>query len=437
MAKSEGHDAVAPTRQGFRHPEGSWPARPAVAKVAGRPPRVTFDGPLGALVRFIADGIMVVNRAGRTLFANQRAADCLGLPSVEAVKQGSVADLLGQFVVEEVDGKAGAGKPSDSENGDVGFGADTWFSRSSQLVRFRDPVAGWDRWVEVRSRPFVEQAGSHTAFLIVMRDVTNDRRRESSARFLDEATRRLTQSLVHLRILEHAAVVAVPRLADECVIIDRAEAGWSPLAWYIPGGGAAERAAQLVRNLGPLLVQIDTGEHPLLVAPTRQGRGLPLSGSMILVPIKQGQIVVGAMLLAMAHDTARCHHPSDLALAEQFAERVAAGLANATLFESEQRRRLASDDRVGNARRAAERRDSLVVTVAYALSNQLSPLLSIADLIEDGNHDPQRLAEVLRRQTRRLRSVIDNMLKSTRIAPGDPALDDQMRKIRETLATDR
>lgn len=390
----------------------------------------TFDGPLGALVRFTSDGIMVVNRVGRTLFANQTAAHCLGFASVDALKRVPVADLIGRFVVETGEGE-GAG---DTTTVDL----DTWFSQSDQLFRFRDPTAGWDRWVQVRSSPFVEQAGSPTAFLIVLRDLTNDRRRESGVGFLAEAARRLTQSLVRQRILEHASVVAVPRLGDECVIIERNDARvWSPESFYLPGGGAAERASALLRNVAPLLVQVETSAHPLLVGPTREARGMPLSGSMILVPMKQGKLVSGAILLGMARDTARCHHPSDLALAEQFADRLATALGNAQLFDSEQRRRLVNDDRLARARRATDRRDALLVSAAYALSNQLSPLLSIADLLEAGGEaggDPQRLGEVLRRQSQRLRSVIEALLKASR-SPGEGAeAEDQMRKIRESFA---
>jgi hypothetical protein len=302
-------------------------------------------------------------------------------------------------------------------------------------VRFRDPAAGWDRWVRVRARPFVERSGTHTAFLVIVQDVSSERRASGGVGFLDEATKRLSQSLLRQRILAHAAVVAVPRLADECVIIERSAGKvWTPTAWYLPGGGAEARAGDLVRSFAPLLAEVETGERPLLVAPVREGVGLPLSGSMILVPIKAGAAVTGAMLLAMAPDTARCHHPADLGLAEQFAERVAGCLNNAELFESEQRRRLALDERLTNTRRLAERRDALLVSVAYSLSQQLGPVLQVADLLE-GN-DPNHLGAGLRLHAQRLRAVVDTLLEASRIptADGDPSrLEDQLRRIRALL----
>jgi hypothetical protein len=438
MGKSPSQDAVALSRPLL--PDSGRPEGPAghhlpSGRIAARA-AVPFDGPLGALVRFSSDGILVVNREGRTLFANQTAVAALGHASIEALKSVPIEEALGPFFIED------PGVPAMDEgdvSGDVSsvFTRAIWFGSVAQVVRFRDPAAGWDRWVRVRSRPFVEQSGTHTAFLLMVQDVTSERRQLACAQFLDEATKRLAQSLSRQRILEHAAVVAVPRLADECVIIERSAASvWTPTAWYIPCGGAADRAAALVRSFGPLLVQVETGEHPLLIAPSREAVGLPLSGSMILVPIKRGTTVVGAMLLAMAADTARCHHPTDLALAEQFAERVAGCLANAQLYESEQRRRQANEDRLVSARRAAERRDALLVAVAYALSKQLSPLLSVADLLE-GN-DPHHLGEALRRQSLRLRSVVDTLLEASRISAADPEAlrgqwEDQMRRLRALL----
>ena len=427
MGKFEGHEPVAVPGQAFRNTEDlrRQPAR--VDRVATATTlRVPFDGPLGALVRFTSDGIMVVNREGRTLFANQAAAQFLGFTSIEALKRIPVDQLVGSFVIEE-------GEPDDVFAASARLSEQAWFSQATQVLRFRDPAAGWDRWVRVQSRPFVELQGSHTAFLILIQDMTTERRRESCASFLADASKRLAQSLVRQRILEHAAVAAVPRLADECVIIERSEGVWSPVAWYIPGGGAVERATSLVRNFAPLMVQVETGEHPLLIAPSREGMGMPLSGSMILVPIKRGKALGGAMLLAMAPDTARCHHPTDLSLAEQFAERVSTALTNAELLESEQRRRLINDERMNNARRAVERRDALLVSVAYTLSQQLSPLLSVADLLESRN-DPHRLSENLRRQSERLRAVVDTLLKASRISSGSAEFEDQMRRIRELLA---
>jgi PAS domain S-box-containing protein len=431
MAKIDGPDPAAQPRPLLRPSDEI----PRGLRAPDRRSPVPFDGPLGALVRFTSDGIMVVNRAGRTLFANQTAAHALGHASVEALKRVPVEDVLGRFVVEDLDPTA-----KDETAGDLAadFSSEVWFAPYEQVVRFRDPAAGWDRWVRVRARPFVEQSGTHTAFLIIVQDVTSLRRADGGVRFLDEATRRLSQSLLRQRILEHAAVVAVPRLADECVIIERSAGKvWDPVAWYVPGGGAQARAGDLVRNFAPLLAQVETGEHPLLVAPSREGIGLPLSGSMILVPIKRGAAVTGAMLLAMAPDTARCHHPADLALAEQFADRVAACLNNAELFEAEQRRRAILDERLANTRRLGERRDALLVSVAYSLSQQLGPVLQVADLLEGA--DPNHLGAGLRLHAQRLRSVIDTLLEASRIptADGDASrLEDQLRRMRALLNPD-
>jgi hypothetical protein len=435
MAKIDGSDPAAQPGPLLRYSDEI--ARVPQVRGTDRRSPVPFDGPLGALVRFTSDGIMVVNREGRTLFANRTAAHALGHGSVEALKRVPVDEALGPFVIEDPDPAA---KAAAADTGDLAadFSREVWFAPHDQVVRFRDPAAGWDRWVRVRARPFVEQSGTHTAFLIVVQDVTSERRALGGVRFLDEATKRLSQSLLRQRILEHAAVVAVPRLGDECVIIERSAGKvWDPVAWYIPGGGAEARAGDLVRSFAPLLVQVETGEHPLLVAPAREGVGLPLSGSMILVPIKQGAVVTGAMLLAMAPDTARCHHPADLGLAEQFAERVAGCLDNAALFESEQRRRLALDERLANTRRLGERRDALLVRVAYSLSKQLGPVLQVADLLE-GN-DPSHLGQGLRLHAQRLRSVVDTLLEASRIPTGDgdsSRLEDQLRRLRALLNAD-
>ena len=355
-----------------------------------------------ALVEHDSDAFLVCDFTGRIVFANPKAASVLGLAGSARLVGMSSDQLARRFAVEERDGTPTT-RPA--------FPA---MAAPDRVLRFRDPVVGWDRWTLVRTRPCAESHGTVLAVLHLLQDVTEEQRAQEGVRLLAEAGRRLTRSLSRDRILEHAAVVAVPRLGDEAIVLVRNQAGsFAPATWQIPGSGAVERAQALLRRCASTLKPLDAELVPVLVRYDPGVEGSSPGESILVLPVEQGGEVTAAIVLAMATNTGRIHHPIDLALGERFAELVASALANAALLEEEQRRRHSLQRRGSAARREAARGAALLRMVERQLGSALGDLV------------PERSPE--------LRALAASLGELSRIAAGAAEVERSILDLREIL----
>ena len=329
---------------------------------------------LEAVVRLTGEGLVVVDPQGRVVAASDAAAAALGYANAAELKDVPCDELATIFAPE----------------GEVG----------ERVLSFRDRERGWDRWVLIKSRPPLDQY-PRGARLYLVQDVTGCRRREQAVRFLDEATTRLARSLSPGRALEHAAVVAVPYLADECVVAQRMRDGtFSAVAWHLPGGQAAKRAQLVVSSVAPLLAHVESEGRALLLGPMHTEPEAADNGSTLVVPVREGQSVTALMILAMASVTGRRHHPADRGVAEQLGVRVGCALTDARLRGSEQRRL-----------RAADERESFLAQLGAELRTQLPALLSACDRLENTLPEGERrVLRIVREHARRLNSTMNRLL---------------------------
>jgi PAS domain-containing protein len=384
-----------------------FPAEDPPRNITEEIPLAAVDPRLGALLELTSDGVMLRDRQGRVVFANEGAAQALGLDGVPALQSLTPDELAAMFTVEEADG---ARRPLGAFPGALLFRGG---QEPDLVLRFSDPAnrrsVDGDRWVSVRTRPFAEENGKLITVLSLLRDMTPERRREGSLRFLDEAQTRLGRALSSARVLEHATVVAVPRLGDECLIAERNGDGvFMPAAWYMPGVSGAERAYALGRGLAPLFAQVETGGRALLVAASGGEWGVATAGSMVLAPVHVDGEVIAVMVLPMVADTGRCHRPSDLALAEQLADRVGLALRNIRLLEAAERRLEAAQASESAVRALAHEWESWTTSFVGDMATQLPPLEAAAELLKHDALGPQRaVAAVVVRQVQRLRAMVD------------------------------
>ena len=333
------------------------------------------------------NAFMLVGPDGRVLGASDTAAAALGFETGAALTDLEPRALAARFT------------PETAEGHDERLPAARWLAdgRDERVLRFRDPLDGWDRWALLKMMPG-PLGDTPKGRLCVVQDITPFRRREQAARLLDEATLRLTRALTPERVFEHAAVTAVPVLADETVVVDLGPDGLLlPAAWYLPGPSSATRAQALVRGLAPLLADVVRGGRVLLLKPVRGER--EERRSMLLAPVRHARETLALVILAMAADTGRAHHPSDRRLAEQLGERIGRALADARLQASE-RRRL----------QAAEEREAMLADLGSELRTQLPALLSACDRLEDRLPESERrVLRTIREQSRRLNATVDRL----------------------------
>jgi hypothetical protein len=386
------------------------PAPPPIPRRgAGEAPAIGDPG-LDALLRHSPDGLLISDDCGQIVFASQVAAEALGFDSPGALMAAPLEHLAQRFVIEEPSGPAAPDAPLPGHEVFRGL------PEPDRLLRFRDPSQGWDRWALLRTARSAKHIGQKRAVLTMVRDISVERRREVTNVFLAEASSRLGRSLAADRVLEHAVVVAVPHLGDECVIVARLPTTDSPLgpvAWHIPTQQGEERARALVRTFAAQITQVEATGRALRVAPTFDGPTSPGSGSMVLAPVTDDlkrKEVDAVMLLAMAQDTGRRHHPSDLSLAEQLGQRVGHALANAQVLEGERRRRGLLEESEAWARQLSQALEAQLANVQRELEIRLSPLIRAVDLLERPGAGPQRqLVEIVKRQADNLRDLTVNL----------------------------
>ena len=320
----------------------------------------THEIRLDSLAGHESEAFLVCDFTGRIMFANRRAAAVLGLASARQLVGGSSDQLAQRFEVEEWDGTP-ITRPA--------FPA---MAAADRVLRFRDPTVGWERWTLVRTQACAEAHGTVLAVLHLLQDVSQERRAQDGVRLLAEAGQRLNRSLSRDRVLEHAAVVAVPRLGDEAIILMKdAGGGFSPTTWQIPGEGAVCRAQTLVQRCASTLERLDAETGPALLRYDKGTAGSSPGESILVLPIDQDGEIGGAMVMAMAGNTGRIHHPLDLALGERLAELVAAALTNAAQLEAEQGQRHALQRRGEVADRDSARSAGLLRMVERELAGEL------------------------------------------------------------------
>jgi PAS domain S-box-containing protein len=211
-------------------------------------------------------------------------------------------------------------------------------------------------WVRELARP-MRVADGKLNVLIVCQDITDAKRAADAQRFLSEASGLLASSLDYERTLEQVARLAVPAVADWCVINIVDASGKFERVHVThrdPEKEALARAARAPTNQlaatdivsevmrtgkSVLEREISTEALARLVADEKLFRiALELgTRSCIVVPLRARGRVLGSIALVVSD---RGYDESDLALATSLADRAALAVDNARLYsEAELRAR--------------------------------------------------------------------------------------------------
>lgn len=246
-------------------------------------------------------------------------------------------------------------------------------------------------WVNLTSSAVWDANGLPKYALGIIEDISKRKRVEITQNFLVEASTLLAASLDYEITLESVANLAVPTLADWC-IVDVFQEDWSSKQIAIAIADPTKqntlneiqrrypsqtRAKQLVQQLrrgisvfypelseSHLVQMAQDDEHLQLL------RSLGIH-SLMVIPVRSRGQLFGAISFFTA-ESGRHYKQTDLALAEDIARRAATAIDNARLYQETQQ-----------AKQAAERsvnRTLLLQRITAALSEALTPQ-QVADVV--------------------------------------------------------
>lgn len=267
-------------------------------------------------------------------------------------------------------------------------------------------------------------------------DLSGRKRAEAALSFLAEASSTLGASLDYTQTLSNLVRLAVPRLADACVLhVAEPDGPLRPVEaihvnqrkrdqfrkivdLYPPDPAGGTPGAQVLRSGAPILVaEVDLDTLPGI---TRDVDHLAVlraldPRSLIVVPVVVFGQTAGILTLVIS-ESERRYTPDDLAVAQEFARRAAHALENARLYD--------------DAREAIRVRDQFFSIAAHELRTPVTSILGNAQLLErrtrrDGtlSERDQRTVAIIAGQAGRLSRMIGGLLDLSRTQGGQLSLD--------------
>ena len=313
---------------------------------------------LAVFLDHVGDGVTVQDQSGRLVYANAAAARNLGFASPAELLATPTAEIVGRFALFDEEGQPfPVGKLP-------GRRALQGEPESAVTIRFRDQESGEERWSIIRSAPVVDAVGNVRFAVNVWQDATAQKRAEAAQRFLSEAGEVLAASLDVEATLANIARLAVPRLADWCVVhlvqddgsvsqlavahVDPERIDWARrLQEQYPVDLESDRGVVRVARTGlPELVPEVT--DAMLVATARDPEHLAILRrvglrSAMIVPMIARERSVGVITFVAA-ESGRRYGERDLELTQELAHRAALAVDNAHLYDAERAARLQAEE---------------------------------------------------------------------------------------------
>ena len=314
--------------------------------------------------------------------------------------------------------------------------------------RYRTKTGGW-RWLGWTAAPFAEEGLIYIfARDLTERKVAEEERlhliREQAARAAAEAAERraafladagisLASSLDYHTTLARLVRLAVPFMADWCLLDVRDEDGTvrrvevahadatkedlaHRLMAFTPAPEGEDPQARVMRTREPFLAPECNEEMLAGLTADRDARQALRAGtvcSMMVIPLVARGRPLGALTFICTEST-RAYGRLDLELAEELGRRAALAADNAWLYRSSQ-----------EARRAAERanraKDEFLATLSHELRTPLTPILGWTVMLRSGTLDQAgmlRGLEVIERNVRAQTQLIEDLLDVSRIVTG-------------------
>ena len=301
-----------------------------------------FDAIVGAL----SDPVTIRDREHRIIYANQAALAQLGFDSMEEVRETAPAQIMADYLVWDEHGNEVSMSDIPSVRILRGEPAEPL------LIRTVNRDSGAQRWDLLKASPLLDDSGEVEATIMIIEDVTDQKRAERHGAFLGEVSDVLASSLDYQQTLRNVAQLAVPDIADWCAVdlfdedghrhpvalahVDPARLKLAEeLRQYEPERSDPDQGLGLVYRTGEPILYEAIGDE-MLVQAAVDDRHLELLRavgfrSAAIVPMRLGRKTLGAMTLVSA-ESRRVLDRFDLELAQQIASRAAVAIENSRLY---------------------------------------------------------------------------------------------------------
>jgi PAS domain S-box-containing protein len=304
---------------------------------------------LEAILVNVAEAITLTDASGRMLFANQAAADLLGVSTPAELVHASPGSIMPRFLVldeqgRELDLEQMPGRKLFSGSGE---------QPEPLLVRNIVRTTGEERWLIVRASPVHDLETGEILYAVnVFENITEVKRVQLAESFMAEASRVLASSMDYSETLARVARLAVPQLADWCAVdvvgedgeIERVathHADPSKLALaraldrdYHPSRDEPLGVPEVIRSGKARIYNEITADA--LAAYARDSEHLEMlrgigATSVIIAPLSAPTRTVGAITLVSSESTRRLSK-ADLAVAVRLGRRAGTAVESARLY---------------------------------------------------------------------------------------------------------
>ncbi len=299
-----------------------------------------------AIVGSLGDPVTIRDRAHRFVYANPAAVAHLGFETWEQLRDTSPSSIMSDYLVWGEDGREISMDDIPSVRILRGERAEPL------LIRTVNRITGKLRWNLLKAAPLLDDDGEVEATIMIIEEVTTQKRSERGSAFLARASAELATSLDYEQTLRNVADLAVPDIADWCAVdlldedgdrktvavahvdperLSLAEA----LREYVPKELDPEQGLGRALLGGEAAIYPDIGDE-MLVQSARDERHLELLRavgfrSALIVPMLIGDRILGAMTLVSAESVV-VFDEVDLALAQAAASRAAVAIENSRLY---------------------------------------------------------------------------------------------------------
>lgn len=384
--------------------------RLSIASVRDITERKQADAKFRGLLESAPDAIVTVNREGRIALVNTQAERLFGY---------SRSELLGQTIEMLLPERSRAAHVR-HRPGYLKAPSTRAMGGSLELIARRKD--GSEFPVEISLSPLQSEDGILTTSVI--RDITERKQAEDAQRFLTEASKVLAGSLDYQTTLGHVARLAVPFLADGCIVEILNEDGESQALRTV----AVEPAGvELSGVLGDLPSQVLLTRRARVCVPDShepQLAALWAAGlkAVMLVPLVAGGRALGVISL-FAVKPGRKYVQKSIGLAEELAHRCAVAIESAHLYQE--------------AQNAIRLRDDFFSVASHELKTPVAALLAYTQFMlkrakKQGGLNVDQIDEALGEvhwQSDRIGRLVAQLLDTSYLDTGKLGLDPQMTDI--------